>query len=218
MREEEVWWRYCMSMGSDAGFFFPFVCALVGLASCRELFCSCGLLYLQMRARRVFWTGTHSYKKKNRSHRADQTIPVNRLQPSAKQNATIEKNNQRQQHCTNTMSEVRAAHLLIKHTGSRNPTSRRTGLPVTITPDQAMNEINYYLSQIQNHPDGVHSFPTFARERSDCSSFRNDGDLGVFGRGMMQRPFEESAFGLGVEEMSGVVSTDSGLHLIYRIA
>jgi NIMA-interacting peptidyl-prolyl cis-trans isomerase 1 len=81
-----------------------------------------------------------------------------------------------------------------------------------------MNEINYYLSQIQNHPDGVHSFPTFARERSDCSSFRNDGDLGVFGRGMMQRPFEESAFGLGVEEMSGVVSTDSGLHLIYRIA
>lgn len=162
--------------------------------------------------------GNSLVQEKNRSRRADQTIPVNRLQPSAKQNATIEKNNQRQQHCTNTMSEVRAAHLLIKHTGSRNPTSRRTGLPVTITPDQAMNEINYYLSQIQNHPDGVHSFPTFARERSDCSSFRNDGDLGVFGRGMMQRPFEESAFGLGVEEMSGVVSTDSGLHLIYRIA
>ncbi len=35
---------------------------------------------------------------------------------------------------------------------------------------------------------------------------------------MMQRPFEEAAFGLGVGQMSGVVSTDSGLHLIYRIA
>lgn len=116
------------------------------------------------------------------------------------------------------MSEVRAAHLLVKHNRSRNPTSRRTGLPVTITIDQAMAEINHYLQQIQSHPDGLLSFPMFAKERSDCSSFRANGDLGFFGRGMMQRPFEEAAFGLGVGQMSGVVSTDSGLHLIYRIA
>ena len=57
-----------------------------------------------------------------------------------------------------------------------------------------------------------------AAERSDCSSFKNNGDLGFFGRGMMQKPFEDSSFGLNVGEMSSIVSTDSGYHLIYRIA
>ena len=57
-----------------------------------------------------------------------------------------------------------------------------------------------------------------AAERSDCSSCRNNGDLGFFGRGQMQKPFEDASFGLNVGEMSGIVSTDSGYHLIYRIA
>eukprot|EP00970_Alexandrium_tamarense_P002610 scaffold367_cov202-Alexandrium_tamarense.AAC.22 len=46
----------------------------------------------------------------------------------------------------------------------------------------------------------------------------DDRDLGFFGRGMMQKPFEDASFALQVGEMSGIVSTDSGLHLIYRIA
>ncbi len=114
--------------------------------------------------------------------------------------------------------EVRAAHLLIKHTQSRNPVSRRTGLDVTITPEEAAAELQQYMARIQAHPDGVNSFPLFANERSDCSSFRANGDLGFFGRGMMQKPFEDSAFALQVGQMSGLVSTDSGMHLIYRIA
>lgn len=97
---------------------------------------------------------------------------------------------------------VRAAHLLIKHTGSRNPVSRRTGAPVTLSPEAARAELQQYQAKIQ--AEGVReAFPKYAGERSDCGSFQNHGDLGEFGRGAMQRPFEEAAFALQPGEMSG---------------
>ena len=42
------------------------------------------------------------------------------------------------------------------------------------------------------------------------------GDLGVFGRGKMQVPFERAAFALQVGQLSDIVDTDSGVHLILR--
>lgn len=114
------------------------------------------------------------------------------------------------------MSTVRTAHLLIKHTGSRNPVSRRTGKQVTLSPEDAMTELKQYEKRIKE--GGVaETFPVCAKERSDCSSYSRNGDLGHFGVGQMQRPFEEASFALSVGEMSPIVSTDSGYHLIYRI-
>lgn len=110
--------------------------------------------------------------------------------------------------------QVRAAHLLIKHTGSRNPVSRRTGQQVDLPPDYALQELQHYEQIIRQNPD---AFPHYANQRSDCASFAQNGDLGYFGRGQMQRPFEEAAFSLRPGEMSGPVSTDSGYHLILRI-
>lgn len=55
-----------------------------------------------------------------------------------------------------------------------------------------------------------------AQKYSDCSSAKRGGDLGPFGRGAMQKPFENAAFGLNVGELSGIIETDSGLHLIQR--
>jgi parvulin-like peptidyl-prolyl isomerase len=80
-----------------------------------------------------------------------------------------------------------------------------------------MAELKQYEAKIRS--EGVeNSFPKYALERSDCGSFQNNGDLGFFGPGMMQQPFEEASFALQVGEMSGIVSTDSGYHLIFRIA
>lgn len=114
-------------------------------------------------------------------------------------------------------NQVRAAHLLIKHTGSRNPVSRRTGQEVSLSPEEAIQELRQYEAKIKE--EGVaEAFPKYASERSDCSSFKAKGDLGFFGPGMMQQPFEEASFALQPGQMSGIVSTDSGVHLIYRIA
>ena len=115
------------------------------------------------------------------------------------------------------MTQVRAAHLLIKHTGSRNPVSRRTNETITLSPDAAKTELQAMEAKIR--AEGIEAaFPKYALERSDCSSCRQQGDLGFFGPGDMQKPFEDATFALQVGEMSTIVSTDSGYHLIYRLA
>jgi len=58
-------------------------------------------------------------------------------------------------------------------------------------------------------------FAKLARENSqDPGSARNGGDLDWFGRGMMVKPFEDAAFALKQGEVSGVVPTDYGFHVI----
>jgi hypothetical protein len=78
--------------------------------------------------------------------------------------------------------QVRAAHLLIKHSGSRNPVSRRTGMPVDLGSVDAVRELELYEERIRS--EGLESFSRYAKERSDCGSYANGGDLGFFGPGM----------------------------------
>lgn len=51
---------------------------------------------------------------------------------------------------------------------------------------------------------------------SECGSGQEGGDLGHFGPGQMQKPFEDATYALQVGQMSGIVSTDSGIHVILR--
>lgn len=73
---------------------------------------------------------------------------------------------------------------------------------------------------IQAHEDKIKSgnitLGELALTESDCSSARKRGDLGYFGKGDMQKEFEDAAFGLQPGQMSGIVETASGLHLIER--
>ena len=124
---------------------------------------------------------------------------------------------------SSSTTSVRAAHLLIKHTGSRNPVSRRTNQTITTSPELAHQELQRWEQSIlQQVEDGMVELSTIFRqdasERSDCSSYQQGGDLGEFTRGQMQKPFEDAAFALQPGQMSTIVSTDSGYHLIYRIS
>jgi NIMA-interacting peptidyl-prolyl cis-trans isomerase 1 len=62
------------------------------------------------------------------------------------------------------------------------------------------------------------TFEELAKTESDCSSAKRGGDLGFFGRKKMQPAFEKASFGLRVGELSDVVDTSSGVHVILRLA
>jgi len=109
--------------------------------------------------------------------------------------------------------KIRAAHLLVKHRESRRPSSWREA-EITRSKDEAMNIILGHEQKIQS---GAVSLGELALTESDCSSARKRGDLGYFGKGDMQKEFEEAAFALKPGQMSGVVETASGLHLIERL-
>ncbi len=61
--------------------------------------------------------------------------------------------------------------------------------------------------------DGA-DFATLAQTASACPSAARGGDLGVFPRGKMAKPFEEAAFSQAVGEIGPVVETSFGYHII----
>ncbi|PON99486.1 Peptidyl-prolyl cis-trans isomerase [Trema orientale] len=112
--------------------------------------------------------------------------------------------------------QVRASHILIKHQGSRRKASWKDpeGRVIAATSREAA------VSQLKALRDDIVSgktkFDDVASRFSDCSSAKRGGDLGPFGRGQMQKPFEEATFALKVGEISDIVDTDSGVHIILR--
>jgi len=62
------------------------------------------------------------------------------------------------------------------------------------------------------------SFDQLAQQYSKCPSGRNGGNLGVFGKGMMVKSFEDASFALDVGQTSEPVQTQFGYHIIQRTA
>jgi len=61
-------------------------------------------------------------------------------------------------------------------------------------------------------------FGKLAKELSiDPGSAKRDGSLGYFGRGTMVKPFEEVAFKLQIGEVSDLVKSEFGYHIIKRL-
>lgn len=98
--------------------------------------------------------------------------------------------------------ERRASHILIS-VAKTAPAPERA---------QARAKAQELLSQVRKAPE---SFAAVARKNSqDPGSARSGGDLDFFGRGAMVKPFEDAAFSLKKGEISELVESDFGFHII----
>ena len=60
-------------------------------------------------------------------------------------------------------------------------------------------------------------FTSIAKEVSLCPSGKRGGDLGSFSRGKMVKEFENAAFALQKGQVSSIVKTKFGYHVIKRL-
>lgn len=105
-----------------------------------------------------------------------------------------------------TPEERRAAHILIAVNAAASQAEQET----------AKAKAEQLLLQARQDPA---KFSELARKNSqDPGSAANGGDLGFFGHGMMVKPFEDATFALKVGEISGLVKSDFGYHIIKLIA
>ena len=79
--------------------------------------------------------------------------------------------------------------------------------------DKALDKIKEIRERIVS---GKSDFAAEAKAHSDCPSGQEGGSLGWFGRGMMVPEFDKVAFEMKKGEVSGVVSTQFGYHIIYK--
>lgn len=97
--------------------------------------------------------------------------------------------------------EVRASHILIKVDKGATPDEKSA----------AKKKIEEIRDKITKGGD----FAKLANEFSDCpSGKRSGGDLDWFGKGRMVPEFEKAAFNLKPGEMSDIVETSFGYHII----
>ena len=94
--------------------------------------------------------------------------------------------------------ERRASHILIA--------SEKLGK------EKAKAKAEEVFKEVQKNPA---AFADLAKKNSDDpGSASKGGDLGFFGRGMMVKPFEDATYQLKEGEISGIVESDFGFHII----
>ncbi len=99
-----------------------------------------------------------------------------------------------------TPEQRQARHILFRVTPDNKEAERKA--------KKALAE--KVLAQVKNGAD----FALLARQFSEDSSKNDGGDLGYFSRGKMVQPFDDAVFSLKKGEVSGVVETSFGYHII----
>ncbi len=96
--------------------------------------------------------------------------------------------------------QVRASHILIKVDPQAD--------------EQQKGEARKKLETVRQKLEEGEDFAALAKEFSEGPSGPQGGDLGYLGRGQTLKPFEDAAFALKPGEVSVIIETSFGYHLI----
>ncbi len=97
--------------------------------------------------------------------------------------------------------QVRAAHILLRIEKDAD----------AVTIQKRADLADKLLKQLQDGADFAQLAKTYSDDKSNAA---NGGDLGTFGRGTMVSEFEEAAFALRPGQLSPVIQTSFGFHII----
>lgn len=101
-----------------------------------------------------------------------------------------------------TPEQRQASHILIAAPKDAPPADRA----------KARAKAEQLLAEVKAHPA---DFAAIAKKNSqDPGSAAKGGDLGMFSHGMMVKPFDDAAFSMKVGQISPVIETDFGYHVI----
>jgi peptidyl-prolyl cis-trans isomerase SurA len=107
------------------------------------------------------------------------------------------------------VEKVSTRHILVRYRGARN-----AGEEIVRGPDEA-RALAEQLRARATAPGA--DFGAIAREASEDASAERSGELGPLGRGRLAPAFEQAAFALQPGQVSEVVETEYGFHVIQRM-
>ena len=99
--------------------------------------------------------------------------------------------------------QVKASHILIAYKGAQRSKVNRS-----------KEEAAAIAAKLAKRAKNGEDFGTLAEKNSDGPSAKSKGDLGYFSKGRMAPSFEKAAFALKTGEISDVVETPFGFHII----
>lgn len=100
----------------------------------------------------------------------------------------------------NVPEQVKASHILVIVKEGASEEDKKAALEK--------------LEGLRKRAISGEDFAALAKENSEDGSAAKGGDLGYFGRGQMVKPFEDAAFNLNIGDISPVVETQFGYHII----
>jgi peptidyl-prolyl cis-trans isomerase C len=107
-----------------------------------------------------------------------------------------------------TPEQIRASHILIK------PVFTDPNVDPNADPNEAKAKARAKTQDLLKQIKGGADFAELAKAHSTCPLAPKGGDLGFFPRGQATLPFEKAAFELEVGQISDIVETEYGYHII----
>ncbi|CAL1136549.1 unnamed protein product [Cladocopium goreaui] len=118
-------------------------------------------------------------------------------------------------------SQVRLRHILLKHRECKSTMDKVRNKQVKRSRGEAERLLRAVLEECQNDP-GTKIFTQKCKDMSECQSCLKAGelvgDLSWVKPGKYGQSFDDVAFALSVGQLSDLVDTDQGVHIILRSA